>query len=81
MTEDEARELLTLVFGSEWEMTLIAEGLVGGSEDSEIDADCERVGQLGREHRPDLPDDLVSAVSDAWFTLWCIAPGADPFRV
>ena len=76
MTEHDARELLSTVFGDDWEMTLAAEGIVGGDEDSAILVDQARVVEKARA--AGVSDETAQAVGSAWFLLWSIDPSAPP---
>lgn len=69
----EAERILVEVFGEGWEMRLMAEGIVGGDEDDAVEEDQRRCMALARDVRPDLDDDRVAQVGEAWFEMWCTA--------
>ena len=76
MSEAESRQVLATVFGDDWEMFLVAEGLVGGTTDADVLADRAAVEELAARLHPGLADEDVARVGAAWFQLWCVAdPG------
>lgn len=70
----ESEQVLAAVFGPEWEMTLMAAGIVGGANYANVSTDVERVMELAHEVRPDLDDDQLDTVGTAWHERWCAGP-------
>lgn len=74
MLLDEARQYMTAVFGPEWEWKLAAEGIVGGTDGDDVYTDKIRVVTLAKRERPDLDEEALKGVGEAWFTIWCNPP-------
>jgi len=65
------RRLMRDLFGDDWEWRLTAAGIVGG--ETEADEDAELVAAWAAELWPDLDEEDLRAIGDAWFQIWCVA--------
>ena len=71
---DEERGYMAAVFGPDWEWVIAAEGIVGGTDDDDVNTDKIRVVTLARKLRPDLDDEAIEDVGEAWYIIWCNSP-------
>ncbi len=74
----EYEQVLSDVFGSDWEMFLGAEGIIGGDEDETVLEDQRRVIALAEQLHPHLDDDMLNKVGDAWMQ-WFVCASDPPF--